>query len=108
MSKAARLEGKVAIITGGASGMGKASVERFLEEGATVVAADLHEDALDALGIPGDRGHGSVTDVTDEDAVGALVDDVVRRYGKLDVYFNNAGTAMKATPVTDVSRELWD
>jgi 3-oxoacyl-[acyl-carrier protein] reductase len=108
MSKAERLEGKVAIITGGASGMGKASVARFLEEGATVIAADLSQDALDALGIPEDRGYGSVTDVTDEAAVQALVDAVVERYGQLDVYFNNAGTAMKATPVGDVTRELWD
>ena len=108
MSRAERLEGKVTIVTGGASGMGKASVARFLQEGATVVAADLRQDALDALGIPGDRGYVSVTDVTDAAAVKALVDGVVERYGKLDVYFNNAGTAMKSTPVSDVSRELWD
>lgn len=108
MSNAARLDGKVAIITGGASGMGRASAARFLEEGATVVAADLQQDALDALGIPEDRGYGSVTDVTDESAVRALVDGVVDRFGRLDVYFNNAGTAMKATPVSDVTREMWD
>jgi 3-oxoacyl-[acyl-carrier protein] reductase len=108
MSKAERLQGKVTIVTGGASGMGRASVLRFLEEGAIVVAADIQSEQLEALQIPADRGFTSLTDVTDGDAVGALVDDVVGRYGKLDVYFNNAGTAMWATPVSEVSRELWD
>jgi 3-oxoacyl-[acyl-carrier protein] reductase len=108
MSKVERLEGKVAIITGGASGMGRASVRRFLDEGAIVVAADIQQELLDTLEIPADRGFASVTDVTDGDAVKALVDDTVDRYGRLDVYFNNAGTAMWATPISDVSRELWD
>jgi 3-oxoacyl-[acyl-carrier protein] reductase len=108
MSRSQRLEGKVAIVTGGASGMGRASVLRFLEEGATVVAVDIQADALAALDIPDGQGRTSVTDVTDADAVKSLVDSVVEQYGKLDVYFNNAGTAMKATPVSDVSREMWD
>src|SRR3954470_11524640 len=98
MSTAERLEGKVAIITGGASGMGKASVERFLAEGATVIAADLSEDGLAALDIPQDRGMTAVVDVTDEAAVRDLVDRVVERYGRVDVYFNNAGTAQWSKP----------
>jgi 3-oxoacyl-[acyl-carrier protein] reductase len=108
MATATRLDGKITVITGGASGMGKASVERFLDEGATVVAVDIQEQALAQLAIPEDRGYTSVTDVTDADAVEALVAGVVERYGRLDVYFNNAGTAMHATPVSEVSRELWD
>jgi 3-oxoacyl-[acyl-carrier protein] reductase len=108
MATATRLDGKIAVITGGASGMGKASVTRFLDEGATVVAVDIQEQALAGLGIPPERGFVSVTDVTDSDAVAALVGNVEERYGRLDVYFNNAGTAMKATPVSEVSRELWD
>ena len=108
MSSAGRLDGKITVITGGASGMGKASVKRFLEEGATVVAVDLHADALDALGIPEQQGFASVVDVTDGDAVGALVSDVVDRYGRLDCFFNNAGIPMWATPVSEVSRDVWD
>lgn len=108
MSSAERLEGKVAVITGGASGMGKASVERFLREGATVVAVDLSADGLDALAIAAGRGFTAVVDVTDEAAVQALVADVVGRYGKLDVYFNNAGTAQWAKPVDEISNAEWD
>jgi 3-oxoacyl-[acyl-carrier protein] reductase len=108
MATATRLDGKITVITGGASGMGKASVARFLDEGATVVAVDLQEQGLADLGIPEDRGFTSATDVTDADAVAALVADVVERYGRLDVYYNNAGTAMYATPISEVSRELWD
>jgi 3-oxoacyl-[acyl-carrier protein] reductase len=89
--------------------MGKASVLRFLDDRRDRTWPRLTEvDALKALGIPEDRGYGSNTDVTDEAAVQKLVSDVVDRYGKLDVYFNNAGTAMKATPVSEVTRELWD
>lgn len=106
MSRAARLEGKVAVITGGGSGMGKASVERFLEEGATVVAVDIQ--GLDALDIPAGRGFTSVTDVTDGAAIASLVGEVTDRYDRLDVFFNNAGVPMHATPVADVAREVWD
>jgi len=108
MSKAERLEGKVTIITGAASGMGKASVERFLDEGATVVALDLAQDGLDALGIPEGRGFGRVVDVTDRAAVKAVVDDTIAEYGRLDCYFNNAGIPQWATPVEDVTDDDWD
>jgi len=108
MSRAARLEGKIAVITGGASGMGRASVRRFLDEGATVVAVDVQARALDDLDIPADRGFTSVTDVTDGPAIASLVDRVVDRFGRLDVFFNNAGVPMEATPVADVTREVWD
>lgn len=108
MSRAERLEGKVTIITGGASGMGKASVERFLDEGATVVALDLDQDALDALAIPEDRGFGRVVDVGDEPSVQALVGEVISKYGQLDCYFNNAGIPQWATPTEDVTNDDWD
>ena len=107
MSKANRLEGKTAIITGGASGMGRASVERFLDEGATVVALDIAEAGLAALAIPEDRGMTAVVDVTDGPAVQAIVDSTVKRYGRLDVYFNNAGTAQWAKGVQDTELDEW-
>jgi NAD(P)-dependent dehydrogenase (short-subunit alcohol dehydrogenase family) len=94
-----RLQGKVAIITGGAGGIGRATVRKFVEEGARVVVADLdltmaqsvvdemvaagHPDATTAVGV----------DVSDYAQVTAMVDAAVAAFGRLDVIFNNAGIA---------------
>jgi len=86
------LEGKVAIVTGGANGIGRGIVERFVEEGARVVIADVDEDAGAALA---DKlGDGVVlkkTDVADAEEVQAVVDFTVDTFGGLDVMVNNAG-----------------
>ena len=87
-----RLAGKVAVVTGGASGIGAGTVDRFVEEGAKVVVADLQDDIG---GAAADR-HGDVavfcrTDVTVERDVAAAVDLAVSTYGRLDVMVNNAG-----------------
>jgi 3-oxoacyl-[acyl-carrier protein] reductase len=103
MNDAQRLHGKIAIITGGASGMGKASVERFLTEGATVVAVDLDQDKLDALKLPEGRGEVAAVDVTDAAAVQAVVDRTIERYGRLDVYFNNAGVPQSAKRIEETT-----
>ena len=85
-----RLEGKVAVITGAASGIGKASARRFVDEGATVVLADIDEGAGGALA--GDLGMAFVrTDVTDAHSVAALYAAAVEVHGGIDVLFNNAG-----------------
>ncbi|MDB6083857.1 MAG: short chain dehydrogenase family protein, partial [Gammaproteobacteria bacterium] len=87
-----QLEGKVAIITGGASGIGLASVESFIEEGARVVVADIQDEAGAALETKFKNELLYVrTDVSDDDAVKGLVQRAVDRFGKLDVMFNNAG-----------------
>lgn len=91
-----RLKERVALVTGGASGIGLATAERFLEEGATVVIADMSrsggEAAVEALA---GRGRGTVTavpcDVTRRDEVARLVDGVVAAHGRIDILFNNAG-----------------
>lgn len=85
-----RLEGKVAVITGAASGIGRASARRFVTEGARVVVADLTDDQGSELAneIGGLYVH---ADVTNPDDVAAMYDAAIERFGGLDVCFNNAG-----------------
>jgi NAD(P)-dependent dehydrogenase (short-subunit alcohol dehydrogenase family) len=88
------LSGKVAVVTGGASGIGRATVERLVEEGASVVIADVDAGGGEALAASlGDPAAFRHTDVTDADQVQALVDFTVERFGGLHVMFNNAGVA---------------
>lgn len=86
------LSGKVAIVTGGASGIGRATVELFLEEGAKVVIADVDSVRGDALAAQlGSMARFKRADVSNADEVQALVDFAVAEFGGLDVMFNNAG-----------------
>lgn len=88
------LAGKVAIITGGASGLGRASVERFIENGARVVIADVDCGRGEELALQlGAHARFKQTDVSDEDQVQALVDYTVSEFGSLDIMFNNAGVS---------------
>ncbi|QEC46761.1 glucose 1-dehydrogenase [Baekduia soli] len=107
-SAGGRLAGKVAIITGGASGIGAATVARFVAEGASVVVADLDGDRAAEVCAPhGDRAMARAVDVTDGDAVRALVDAARERFGRLDIYHNNAGVAL-IRPLLEITREEWD
>src|SRR3954452_24030155 len=96
------LDGKVAIVTGGAGGLGKATVELFVKEGASVVIADVHVDAgeelADALGDAAEFKH---TDVTHADQIQAAVDLAVEHFGGLHVMFNNAGVGSALTAFLD-------
>ncbi|MGN6474443.1 MAG: SDR family NAD(P)-dependent oxidoreductase [Mycobacteriales bacterium] len=86
------LAGKVAIITGAANGIGKATAETFVAEGAKVVIADRDEEAGAAVaGALGDAAHFVRTDVSDADSVDALVAAAVDHFGQLDTMVNNAG-----------------
>jgi 3-oxoacyl-[acyl-carrier protein] reductase len=105
-----RLTGKTSIITGAGSGMGFASVERFLAEGGDVVAVDLRDDGLEKLRSTHGEEHlmTATCDVTDEQAIRDLVQATVERFGAVDVYFNNAGVPFVAKPIEEVTDEEWD
>jgi len=85
-----RLDGRVAVVTGGGSGIGAATARRFAAEGATVVVVDIDDAAGTAVAAEVDGEYRHV-DVTDEPAVRDLYATVVRDHGRLDVAFNNAG-----------------
>jgi NAD(P)-dependent dehydrogenase (short-subunit alcohol dehydrogenase family) len=85
-----RLQDRVAVITGAASGIGLATARRFAKEGARVVAVDVNSDAIKALADELD-GDAITCDVTDEAAVTALFEEVVETRGRVDIAFNNAG-----------------
>jgi NAD(P)-dependent dehydrogenase (short-subunit alcohol dehydrogenase family) len=92
------LDGRVAVVTGGASGIGRAMAERFARERAKVVVADVDERALaavvDSIKARGGEGLGVPTDVTDLASVQALAAAAFRAFGKVNVLCNNAGVAL--------------
>ncbi|GHE02795.1 SDR family NAD(P)-dependent oxidoreductase [Streptomyces alanosinicus] len=95
-----RFMGKVAIVTGGGSGIGAATAYRLGREGATVITVGRTEDRLKAAAADAPPGATIVpraADVSDEPAVTALIDDVAQEYGRLDVLVNNAGSATAGT-----------
>ena len=103
-----RLEGKVAIITGGASGIGEGAARKFVAEGARCVIADLQLEL--AQDVAADLGNGCVaigTDVAIEAQVSAAVDLAVERFGQLDIMFNNAGILGSVGPIAEISAEGW-
>ncbi|GAB6930455.1 SDR family oxidoreductase [Paenibacillus sp. JCM 10914] len=103
-----RFQDKVAIVTGGASGIGHAIAERLVREGAYVVAADLNQERLhDMQKALGERFLGVTANVTQEDQVAKLVQDAVEKFGGLDIAFNVAG-ASKSGTITELSEADWD
>lgn len=103
------LAGQVALVTGGAGGIGRAIVDRLSEAGACVVVADLDAQgaAEVAAELPAGEGHPARMDVTDEDAVAAAYRDAVLTYGGVDVVVSNAGLASSA-PVEETTLKMWD
>jgi len=104
-----RLVGKVAVITGGASGIGKATVKLFVEEGASVVFGDILDREGEALAASfGARATYVHADVRSEDDVRRLLDTAIGRYGRLDCLLNNAGVSRALGGIASISVEDWD
>ncbi len=105
-----KLENKVAIITGGAGSIGKSTAQLFLEQGAKVLLVDMNEDALkktvEELG--GKNVKYAVADVTKSEDVQRYVNDAVKSFGKIDVFFNNAGIEGVVKPIADYPEDMFD
>ena len=107
-----KLEGKVAVITGAASGLGRASAIRFAAEGAAIVAADLNSQGgellVSEIAAAGARAVYQRTDVTSEQDIKSLIDRAVREYGRLDITYNNAGVIGATGSIETTTEAEWD
>lgn len=102
-----KLQGKIAIVTGGASGMGRAIAQRYAQEGARVCIADVNEDAAEATAAEiGGGAFAQAFDCTQQDSIDALVAAVVGTAGGIDILVNNAGIFAMA-PIDELTREQW-
>jgi len=106
-----KLDGKVAIVTGAASGIGRASAIAFAHAGAKVVVADIDaqggEETVAQIAASGDQATFARVDVAKESEVRQMVDDTVARWGKIDILFNNAGIVL-VKPLEEMSEAEWD
>jgi NAD(P)-dependent dehydrogenase (short-subunit alcohol dehydrogenase family) len=107
-----RLEDKVAIITGGATGIGRAASLRFAREGAKVVVVDRNSpDGNRTATMVIEKGGEALfieTDISKADQVSRMVEQTVQRFGRLDVLINNAGVLIRTPPLAEVSELVWD
>jgi NAD(P)-dependent dehydrogenase (short-subunit alcohol dehydrogenase family) len=104
-----RLKDKVAVVTGGCSGIGLATVERFVAEGARVLVADIQAAAgADAARRFGASVRFQHCDVTHESDIAATMDAAATAFGGLDIVFNNAGAAGARLPIEEMTGEAWD
>src|SRR5450755_497629 len=106
-----KLTDRVALVTGGASGIGFSTAQALAEAGARVTIADLQQDAIsEAKAKFNEMGYsadGVVMDVTDSDRVTGVADSMVRDLGRIDILVNSAGIARSQTPAEHVADEHW-
>ncbi|WP_430536621.1 SDR family oxidoreductase [Listeria rocourtiae] len=107
-----KLVGKVAVVTGGASGMGRQIALLFAKEGAKVIVADIQleaaEDTVTEIKASNGEALAVVANVMKEDDVQAMIDKAVEAYGTLDILINNAGIMDNFVPAGEITDELWD
>ncbi len=107
-----KLQGKVAVVTGAASGMGKAIAELYAREGAKVIVADLNLEGAEAVvkEITDNNGVAKAVqvNVAKQEDIDNMIDTAVREYGTLDILVNNAGIMDGFEPVGEISDERWD
>ncbi|WP_391570885.1 glucose 1-dehydrogenase [Cohnella sp.] len=106
-----KLQGKTAVITGAASGMGKEMALLFAKEGANVIVADLNGDAVNEvvrqIADNGGQAKGVIANVTKEDDAAAMIEAAVQSFGRLDILVNNAGIMDQMMSAEAVTDELW-
>ena len=112
LEELSRLDGRVAVVTGGALGIGRAISRRYAQAGANVVVADIDEEAArtaaqELRAETGAAVHSAFVDVSDTPSVDALAAATVERHGRIDVWVNNAGVYPN-TAVLELSDEAWD
>src|SRR5690625_3351507 len=101
-----RINDKVAIVTGGASGIGEGIVDLFAKEGAIVIAADINEEALQKADKK-DNVHGMKLNVASDESWEALTDKVKEKFGQIDILVNNAGISSEK-PYTEINSDDWE
>ena len=110
-NKSFRLDGEVAVITGGATGLGRAMADVLAGQGAHVAVLDIDGDgaatAAEEIQSSGDSAEAHRLDVLDEAAVDRVIGDIASRHGHLDILVNNAGIAQRM-PATEMPREVWE
>lgn len=106
------LEGKVALVTGAAAGIGRAIAEAYAKAGAAVMVTDIDEagaaDVASAITDAGGAAASARLDTTDPDQHASVVAEIEERFGRLDIAANNAGVTINATPTADLTLEQWE
>lgn len=109
-----KLQGQVAIVVGSARGIGESIARTFAQEGAITVLVDIEkmkpqlEEVAQAINQKGGEAAAVVADCTDDREVNTLVDDTVRRWGRIDILVNSAGLRGPLVPVQDITEQEWD
>ena len=106
------LDKKVAIVTGGAKGIGRAIAIRFAKAGAKLVIADIDmtgaQQVRDEIKKSGGQAFATLADISNEASVNSMVDFTIKNCGQIDILINNAGIAGKAAPLHELTEKDWD